>query len=128
MAGNPQPVGEGLDREVPDRGRWLVRRQSGSDGGGDQAAEARRQCAGRVPGQDQRLMLQPVRPVIQEVIVQRSCSDRKLVVACRCASGPVSCQEAWWQAGGLVAASAESISYTNSADVARSHRWDRFIE
>jgi hypothetical protein len=30
----------------------------------------------------------------QEVIVQRSCLGLKLVVACRCESGPGSCQEA----------------------------------
>jgi hypothetical protein len=24
MAGNSQPVGEGLDREVPARGRWVL--------------------------------------------------------------------------------------------------------
>ena len=46
------PKREGLDRQAPDHGRRLVRRQSGSDGGGDATAEARRQGGGRIPRQD----------------------------------------------------------------------------
>ena len=43
LAGHSQPGGEGLDRQAPDHGRRLVRRPSGSDGGGDPTAEAHRQ-------------------------------------------------------------------------------------
>ncbi len=35
LAGDSQPEGEGLDRQAPDHGGRLVRRLSGSDGGGD---------------------------------------------------------------------------------------------
>ena len=59
LAGDSQPGGEGLPRQAPDHGRRLVRRQSGSDGGGDAAAEARRPGGGRVPGQDRRLAQPP---------------------------------------------------------------------
>src|SRR4030095_15909939 len=55
MAGDSQPVGEGLDRQSPDSGIELVRRQSKPDGGGDPTARACRQGAGRAPGQDQRV-------------------------------------------------------------------------
>ena len=35
LAGHSQPGGEGLDRQAPDPGGRLVRRPSGSDGGGE---------------------------------------------------------------------------------------------
>src|SRR5262249_49380847 len=38
VARDSQPVGEGLDRQAPDHGRRLVRRQSESDSGGDATA------------------------------------------------------------------------------------------
>src|SRR5512133_1112036 len=50
LAGNPQPRGQGLPRQVPGHGRRLVRRQR-SDGGGDAAADATRPGGRRVPGQ-----------------------------------------------------------------------------
>ena len=37
LAGHSQPGGEGLSRQAPDHGGRLVRRQSGSDGGGDRS-------------------------------------------------------------------------------------------
>ena len=46
-----QPEGERLDRQAPDPRRRLVRRPSGSDGGGDRTAEARRQGGRRIPRQ-----------------------------------------------------------------------------
>jgi hypothetical protein len=45
LAGDSQPEGERLDCQAPDHGRRLVRRQSGSDGGGDPKVESRRQGA-----------------------------------------------------------------------------------
>ena len=42
---------EGLPRQAPDHGGRLVRRLSGSDGGGDPAAAAHRQGGGRIPRQ-----------------------------------------------------------------------------
>ena len=38
LAGDSQPAGERLSRETPNHGGRLVRRQSGSDGGGDQTS------------------------------------------------------------------------------------------
>ena len=57
LAGDSQPDGERLDPQAPDPRRRLVRRQSRSDGSGDATAEALRQGARRVPGQDQRLTI-----------------------------------------------------------------------
>ena len=41
LAGDSQPAGEGLSRQAPDHGGRLVRRQSGSDGGGDRDGSKR---------------------------------------------------------------------------------------
>ena len=41
LAGDSQPGGQGLPRQAPGHGGGLVRRQSGPDGRGDAAAEAR---------------------------------------------------------------------------------------
>src|SRR5882672_9590627 len=46
---------ERLDRQPPDHRRRLVRRQSGSDGGGDPTARTQRKGVGRIPRQDQRV-------------------------------------------------------------------------
>ena len=45
------PGREGLPRQAPDHGGRLVRRLSGSDGGGDSPAEAHRQGGRRIPRQ-----------------------------------------------------------------------------
>ena len=50
------PERQGLPRQAPDHGGRLVRRPSGSDGGGDPPAQAHRQGRGRVAGQGRRLV------------------------------------------------------------------------
>src|SRR6185503_5658546 len=42
----------GVSLQPPGLSGWLVRRQSGSDGGGDPTTEGRRQGGGRTSGQD----------------------------------------------------------------------------
>ena len=55
LARHSQSGSEGLPRRAPDHGGRLVRRPSGSDGGGDPPAEAHRQGGRRTPGQDRQL-------------------------------------------------------------------------
>jgi deferrochelatase/peroxidase EfeB len=53
LAGDSQPGRQGLDRQAPDSCRRLVRRPSGSDGGGVGTAEARRQGGQGIPRPDE---------------------------------------------------------------------------